>query len=58
MARTVCEKIMGSLNLPLDFSKEHKMAIWCNVLEPQMTKMLGIIKNNITQARGSSSTTS
>ena len=48
MARTVCEKIMGSLNLPLDFSKEHKMAIWCNVLEPQMTKMLGIIKNNIT----------
>lgn len=47
---TVCAKVMGSLDLPLEYTKENKMGLWCNILAPQMTKTLGTCKNKITQA--------
>jgi hypothetical protein len=38
----VYEKIMGALDLPVDYSHEHKVSLWCNILAPQMTKTLKV----------------
>ena len=46
---TMCAKVMGSLDLRLEYTKENKMGLWCKVLAPQMTKTLGTCKNKITQ---------
>ncbi len=47
---TLCEKIMSSLDLPVGYSSELRMSLWCNVLAPQMSKTLSSAKNKITQS--------